>query len=68
MLSTKEIFATRSVGRDLCSDGILVPAAPRGAGKVAALVADTLLLDLEPVSRTVIGLDIITGGSRQVYK
>lgn len=56
VLKTDEVFAVRSVLRDLSRNVIPVVVAPGSGGEVAT-VADTLFVDLEPIARAVVGLD-----------
>lgn len=66
MLGAEKILAVGSVLGDSSGDGVLVPAAPSIGSEIAALVADTLLEDLEPLARSIVGLDIIIGGARKI--
>lgn len=68
MLRAEEILSVRSVLGDRGRDPVAVPGAPGVGGEVAAGVADTFLLDLEPVARAIIGLDVVIGGPGQVDK
>jgi hypothetical protein len=61
-------LAVGDVLRDSSSYGGAVIIAPDAFGEVAALIADTRLVDLEPIPGAVIGLNIITRGTRHIDK
>lgn len=56
VLETGEVLAVRGVLGDLGGDPVTVVVAPSGGGEVTT-VTDTKLVDLEPVTGTVVGLD-----------
>ena len=68
VLGANEVLSVRGVPRDRRRDGILVPGTPRIGGKIATLVADALLEDLEPVARPIVGLHVVTGGPGHVHQ
>jgi hypothetical protein len=61
VLNTEEVLAIGGTLGDLDIGGGRVVVAPGVLGEVTAGVADTLLHDLEPVTVTLVGLDIATG-------
>jgi hypothetical protein len=66
VLSTEEVLAIGSIGGDDSTKSVLVPAAPGLTGEVGAGVADTLVVDLEPVALAVVGLDVVVGSAGHV--
>jgi hypothetical protein len=60
VLHADEVLSVGSVLGDLGSDPVTVVVAPGGGGEVTT-VADTLLVDLEPLARSVVGLDAAGG-------
>jgi len=68
VLNTEKILAVRSILRDSGGDPVAAPGAPGVGGEVTSTVADTLLLDLEPVTRAIVGLDVVTGGAGHVHE
>ncbi|KAI6774334.1 hypothetical protein HG531_001183 [Fusarium graminearum] len=62
VLNTEEVLAIGGTLGDLDIGGGRVVVAPGVLGEVTAGVADTLLHDLEPITVTLVGLDIATGG------
>jgi hypothetical protein len=61
VLNAEEVLAVGGTLGDLDIGGRRVVVAPGVLGEVTAGVADTLLHDLEPVTVTLVGLDIATG-------
>jgi hypothetical protein len=61
VLNAEEVLAIGGTLGDLDIGGGRVVVAPGVLGEVTAGVADTLLHDLEPVTVTLVGLDIATG-------
>ena len=68
MLETGEVLAAGSILGDLGGKEVPVVITPSGVGEVGVLVANALLVDLEPVSGPVVGLHIVTGGPGKVDK
>lgn len=65
VLETNKVLAVRGVLGDLGSDEVPIVVAPSGGSEVAT-VTDTLLVDLEPVARAIVGLDASSGSLRHV--
>lgn len=66
VLNTEEVLAAGGILGDGGGDPVTVVGAPGLVGEVGVGVADTLLEDLEPVARAVVGLDVVTGGTGHV--
>lgn len=66
MLEASEVLAVGGILGDLGGKPVFTRTAPSGGGEVGALPANALLVDLEPVSGTVIGLDVVIGRPREV--
>lgn len=66
MLEADEVLSIGGVGRDASSQATGIPRAPSIGGEVAGASADRVLVDLEPVTRTIVGTDIVTRGPGHV--
>ena len=66
MLETNKVFAVGSVRRDLGSKEVLVVGAPSRVGEVSTVVANALLVNLEPVTVASVALDVVTGSTGHV--
>ena len=65
VLEADEVLARGGAGGDLGGKSVLAPGAPCILGEVSG-AASTLLVDLEPVTGTVVGDDIVIGSTRHV--
>lgn len=68
VLATDEVLAVRGVLGDGCRDRVPVPGAPGVGREVAAFVADTLLENLEPLARPVVGRHVVARGPGHVHQ
>lgn len=68
MLKPGKVLAVGSILGDRGGKEVPVVVTPGLVGEVGALVANALLVDFEPVSRSVVGLHIVTRGPREVDK
>lgn len=62
VLKAHEVLARGSVAGNSGGKSVLVPGAPRVLGEVATFVANARLANLEPVARSIVGLDVATRG------
>jgi ABC-type Co2+ transport system permease subunit len=67
VLSADQVFSVGGVLGDLCGNEVAVVVAPGGRGEVAA-IADTLLVDLEPIARSIVGLHASSGSLGHVHQ
>lgn len=65
MLEANEVFTRGGSGGDLRGESILTPGAPCVLGEVSG-TACAFLVDLEPVTGTVVGDNIVIGSTRHV--
>lgn len=68
MLDTDEVLAVWGIGGDLSDDIVAANGTPGVSGEVTSGVAHSFLENLKPVTRSIIGLDVIARGSRHVYQ
>lgn len=66
VLGAEQMLSVRAVLGNLGGDPIPAPSASSVLGKVAARAADPLLEGLKPVSRSVVGLHVVTRGAGHV--
>jgi hypothetical protein len=66
VLETGKVLAVGGVLGNPGGDVVPVVVAPSGVREVGVLVADALLVDLEPVAGSVIGLDVVVRGPREI--
>lgn len=66
VLNTEEILAAGNALGDGSSNGVLIPGTPGISSKIALGITDTGLSNLEPVTGTIVGLDVIVGSLAHV--
>jgi hypothetical protein len=67
VLGAEQVFAVGGILGDLGGNEVAVVITPGGGGEVTA-IADTLLVDLEPVARSIVFLDTASRGLGHVHQ
>jgi hypothetical protein len=68
VLKSHKVFSVGSVRRDLGSEEVLVVRAPGRVSEGPSLVANTFLVDLEPVAVASVALDVVPWSTGHVDK
>jgi hypothetical protein len=68
MFKTGQILSVGSVLGHSGGNPVSIPCAPRIGGEITPGVANTFLEDFEPVSRSIIRLDIVSRGSGEIHQ